>query len=452
MKNIEIAILFLFFLFQGYCQSSDIRRTYVWHFGNGNTIDFSSGSPQLLGGSKIFSHEGVASISDTCGNLLFYTNGDTIWNKNNQIMPNGLSILGPENYMSSTQGCLIVPQPENDSIYFVFTNDEAENYGQNGHRFSIVNMNLDGGLGDVVEKNNLLYPTSMEKLGATYHQNGTDIWVVSREVVLGNTDDDSYVSYLVSSSGVSNQPVYSYTGGKSGGTLGYLRFNHDGSRMAAAMNASFAHYIDTIDIYDFDNDQGIVLPEALKLTADTGSVYGLCFSPDNSKLYASFFRWDKQYSKVVQYDLTSGDQQTIQSSLTVLGEGNDIIFGAIQIRPDGKLFIGKANYYNSLSDSLSVVNEPNQLGVLCDFQRDGFFLDNLKMSGNIGLPNFMDSYLYYPFKEICDVASIEESKLSKKRKLIKVVDLMGRETEEKPNTILLYIYDDGTSEKRYRVE
>lgn len=38
------------------------------------------------------------------------------------------------------------------------------------------------------------------------------------------------------------------------------------------------------------------------------------------------------------------------------------------------------------------------------------------------------------------------------RKIIKVVDSMGRETEDIPNTFLIYQYSDGTSEKVFRVE
>lgn len=38
------------------------------------------------------------------------------------------------------------------------------------------------------------------------------------------------------------------------------------------------------------------------------------------------------------------------------------------------------------------------------------------------------------------------------KNLIKIVDLMGRETEGNPNTVLIYIYSDGTTEKVFRVE
>ena len=35
------------------------------------------------------------------------------------------------------------------------------------------------------------------------------------------------------------------------------------------------------------------------------------------------------------------------------------------------------------------------------------------------------------------------------KRLIKIVDLLGRETEFKPNTVLFYLFSDGTIEKKY---
>jgi hypothetical protein len=41
---------------------------------------------------------------------------------------------------------------------------------------------------------------------------------------------------------------------------------------------------------------------------------------------------------------------------------------------------------------------------------------------------------------------------SSKKEVVKIVDLLGRETKYAPNQTLLYIYDDGTAEKVFRVE
>lgn len=48
--------------------------------------------------------------------------------------------------------------------------------------------------------------------------------------------------------------------------------------------------------------------------------------------------------------------------------------------------------------------------------------------------------------------SINELFSSNKKELIRVIDLIGRETEDQPNTWLIYIYSDGTSEKVFRVD
>ncbi|MCY7408654.1 MAG: hypothetical protein LH473_00130, partial [Chitinophagales bacterium] len=74
--------------------------------------------------SPMSQREACAVMSDTAGNLLFYKDGDTIWNKNHQMMANGFGV-GCE---SSSNGAVIVPNPGNDSIYYLFTVDCWENF------------------------------------------------------------------------------------------------------------------------------------------------------------------------------------------------------------------------------------------------------------------------------------------------------------------------------------
>ncbi|MFT6499922.1 MAG: hypothetical protein ACJASQ_000029 [Crocinitomicaceae bacterium] len=45
-----------------------------------------------------------------------------------------------------------------------------------------------------------------------------------------------------------------------------------------------------------------------------------------------------------------------------------------------------------------------------------------------------------------------EDLIIKEVELIKVVDLMGRETEDIPNTLLMHVYSDGTTKKVFRVD
>ena len=51
---------------------------------------------------------------------------------------------------------------------------------------------------------------------------------------------------------------------------------------------------------------------------------------------------------------------------------------------------------------------------------------------------------------ICGVSSINEVPLEKQ--LLKIVDILGRESKPKKNTALFYIYSDGTVEKRIVIE
>lgn len=70
------------------------KEANMWYFGNNAGVDFNSGSPIAFSGSAMTQLEGCASISDTAGNTLFYTNGALVWNRLNTQMPNGLDYSG----------------------------------------------------------------------------------------------------------------------------------------------------------------------------------------------------------------------------------------------------------------------------------------------------------------------------------------------------------------------
>ena len=55
------------------------------------------------------------------------------------------------------------------------------------------------------------------------------------------------------------------------------------------------------------------------------------------------------------------------------------------------------------------------------------------------------------FSTNCSVSGIDENKTPNKR-LLKVVDIFGRSIMPKPNIPLLYIFDDGTVEKRISIQ
>ena len=140
---------------------------------------FCSKDAVVIAGSAMDASEGSSSIADSCtGDLLFYTEGINVWNKNNSIMPNGSGLMGG---ISSIQPAIIIPSRSNANQYYVFTTNHTT-----GFRYSIVDMSLAGGLGDVLtgSKNTLLDASTSEGVTATMHSNCKDIWVVSHDKTL----------------------------------------------------------------------------------------------------------------------------------------------------------------------------------------------------------------------------------------------------------------------------
>jgi hypothetical protein len=131
---------------------------------------------------------------------LFASDGDSVWDRNFHGMPNGYGLGGRcSNYLSSgTQEALIIPKPGSDSLYYIFTTDCVEDTLYGGFRYSIVDMSLNIGDGDVILKNELLFFPATEKIACVKHLNNIDYWIVSHEYGTNN-----FYSYLLSSSGLS---------------------------------------------------------------------------------------------------------------------------------------------------------------------------------------------------------------------------------------------------------
>ena len=123
-----------------------------WYFGSRAGLNFNTSPPTPLTDGALETLEGCATISDSAGNLLFYTNGTLVWNRDHQVMPNGTGLLGED---TSTQSAIIVPNPQEPNLYYIFTVDglfpgENDPSALRGLNYSTVNMDLDGGLGDIV--------------------------------------------------------------------------------------------------------------------------------------------------------------------------------------------------------------------------------------------------------------------------------------------------------------
>ena len=363
------------------------KEANIWYFGHNAGLDFNSGVPVPLTNSVMNTDEGCASIADANGGLLFYTDGTFVWNKDHIQMPNGSGLLG---HKSSTQSGVIVPKPGSLNIYYIFTVDFTANPG--GIAYSEVDMNLDGGLGDVTAVKNIqLITPACEKITAVLHDNQQDIWVIGHAWNSAN-----YMSWLVSSTGVDTNPVISTVGSLTGSvgatdfnSIGYLKASAEGDRVAAA------HWYDLnrVEIFDFDNATG-QLSNPITLTGFTGSgCYGVEFAPSEPILYVTERTYD---GYLYQYDLSSNNQTTINNSRITL-DSFDGRWGAVQLGPDGRMYVSKRN-----SVHLGVINKPDILGVGCNYVDEGVYLGG-QLSW-IGLPSFIQSYFVlanFSFEGLC---------------------------------------------------
>jgi len=363
MVGLIKTILFILFTTQLYSQIPG--PTTNWYFGNNAGITFNSGTPIALTNGALFTAEGVATISDNSGNLLFYTDGVTVYNRNHLVMTNGMGLFGDA---SSTQSSIIVQKPGSTNIYYIFTSDN--DVGPNGICYSTVDMNLSGGLGAVTVKNTSLQSPSCEKLCVVRHCNNTDAWVISHD---WNTN--VFRAWSIDNSMVGNVQTWSSAGivpsGIPQSAYGQLKASSDGKKLAACYYGFAGSGANTLQIYDFNNLTGVVT-NAQTLATDQG-LYGCEFSPDNKVLYAGTIS-----RLLLQFNLCSNPISRYVISNTGLS-----IF-SLQLGPDGKIYVAKG------STSLSVINNPNVVGVGCGYSDLSVSLAG--RMGRFGLPNFASYY------------------------------------------------------------
>lgn len=408
-------ISFIIIITSGYIGFGQFNEANIWVFGRraGLNFNFPDGpQPYLEVSDNFITQEGCASIANINGNLMFYTDGQSVWNKNHETMENGTGLNGD---FSSTQSGIIVPKPNDPNIYYVFTVPyQGDPVGLN---YSVIDISLNGGLGKVVQKNIQLEKGTpvTEKVTAMKHANNEDIWVVTHKwetykVIGGDTaffPSDTLLAYLVTENGVQTPPVISKAGSKVGGnslnTVGYLKGSPSGDRLAMGVFHS-----DYYQLFDFDPYTGAV-SNPITFTGFKRA-YGIEFSPNSRYLYLSEEDdFDVLKMHIYQYDLLAGDSNAIKNSGLYIGFTTNNYFigrGALQVGPDQKIYIARANL-----PYLAVINNPNLRGAACEFDPEGIWLGATSYRTSLyGLPTFIQTYFAPPtfdYDHICNGDSTE---------------------------------------------
>lgn len=368
MKKINLVIIFLSAINFVFSQENTAN---IWYFADHAGVSFNTGIPLAITDGQTDIIEGCATLCDINGNLLFYTDGMNIWNRNHQVMPNGSGLMGNP---SATQSAVITPLPQSDGYYIVFTVDARENSLQNGLRYSIININLDQGLGDItIDKNILLSAPVSEKVTTVIKSNQSDFWVIAHE--WGN---NNFLSYSVTNNGVNTIPVVSSIGAvHSGGnpsyfhSIGCIKSNMNGDRIAVAnyRNSGF------FELFDFNEATGILSNVSTSLS-NFFRPYGVEFSPSGNYLYGSIDGEEYINGKVYQFDIT---QASPFNNPILVGSSTKHTPG-LQLGPNGKIYVSIKNH-----GYLGVINNPDSNGVNCNFIHDAVYLEG--KTAWRGLPN-----------------------------------------------------------------
>ena len=409
-KQCQIAYIFFWlslFFFSPYSYAQ--KQGNNWFFGNHAGVNFNSGSAvAVTGGATDGTNnmEGTATISDTAGKLLFYTDGQTVWNRNHVTMGNGTGLMGNA---SATQSAVIVPHPTSLDTFFIFTVDDCQHNLANGLRYSIVRMSLNGGLGGVTSmKNILLSPSGVpvaEKITAVKHCNNEDIWVIGHGY--GSTYGKNFYAWLITPSGINTTPVISsvgtvHRGSRSapyngvGNARGYMKASTNGSRIALAITFDGApdnqdpntSTNGSFEIFDFNYTTGAVTnPIKFGPSSNYKGAYGVEFSPGGTYLYGSTWGNYGSPRSIYQWNLKAGTVTAIQNSATLIATANPNP-GAMQLASNGKIYIVKDQNPNGYLDC---INNPNNGGSTCTYQNNALFLLNTRY-GRLGLPTFIQSF------------------------------------------------------------
>jgi gliding motility-associated-like protein len=351
-----------------FAQSFLRKENNVW-MNNGEGLDFNSGSPQHLPSSWQSPHLGKssASICDAHGNLLFYTDGNIVWNKHNDVMPGGWDINNNANLASNTyfiepvfgissftfDGVVIMPMPGSSHKYYIFSSPllwTVNSIGlysgiwQGKLYCTVVDMELNNNLGGIVagQRGRIIAEGMAGNLHAVTGED-CNYWLVG----FGSGGD--YKAFNITAAGIDTIPVLSTLTPPLSPTVSELNLSPNRLRSGMALT-------DEVQICDFDPATGQFSND---ISIGAQNCKYLSFSPNSSLAY---------FSGVIglrQYNLAS-----LATPFTLLTFNNITAFeydAPLRLASNGKIYL---SYSHSLpvtgTESVAAhIQQPNTFGIGC---------------------------------------------------------------------------------------
>lgn len=386
MKNSLLLIGLILISVTGFSQ----KEAYNWLFGNKAFIKFHSGAPTNYGGNAMINQQNTVSMSGPMGNLIFYSNGKYVWNAGNVYMPNGSGLNGSPVY---NQAAIAFEAPGHPNKYYLVT------AGDDGCYYSIIDMSLQGGLGDVdINFKNVFIPGTERTRGvimATKHANNEDVWVIVRSL---DGDPNRLLAYRVDKNGF-RAPVYTDALESHGTDVNFCmsKISPNGKYYVYSAATWSEAQPRTFELYTFNNVNGTFTPLFTFLPIDDREyrVNGFDFSADGKFFYTTLMAAEGTVVKqaIKQFDLRvtpSSYENFERSSFFVHQEDVQNGYCSMQLAPDGKIYIAQDT--DKKREYLSRIGKPQLSGSQpCSFEKDTVKLTTGE--SKFGLPLFMPSYL-----------------------------------------------------------
>ena len=396
-------VLLLFCVILLSCGVYAQRETYNWFFGANCGLTWNETRSYAAIGmntanttlhdlpktitSSIATSEGCFSLSDRSGQVLFYSDGISIWNKENNPMPNANGSL--TGHSSSTQSGIIIPYPKAHNKYIAITLGQGVT---NNLSYSVIDMTLENGLGDVTNEKNIKFLGHGGLLGETVtavrHANKADYWVVA----VGRGNPTYFNAWLVTKDGPQvASPVTSFQSpltNTATNPCGYFKFSPNGKHFAWQ-----AYNVPNIVYGDFDTNTGIF--SNVKSKSVPAAIYGnwgysLEFSNSGKYLYLS---WPNAAGAgvtsfqsalaVFNFEDLLVSSATNYIKLLVHPSGSNVSYGALQMGPDGRMYCGR-----TYTDGMYVIDNPEDPENLRVYRLDNFVNGTVLL----GLPSFTSAW------------------------------------------------------------
>jgi hypothetical protein len=380
MKKVTLIILITIACFKADSQNQGVNNWWIMGYEGfygalpfGNTfIDFNSGIPVLSHTylEMEFRHT-HANISDAQGNLLFYTNGYYIADATHDTMMNG-SGINPSSYTSYfsdglgiPQANIILPIPGSSNLY-AFIHSTADKYP--GYTcsynlyYSVIDMNLNGGLGSVTIKNQIILTDSLNygKITAVKHANGRDWWIICHRI-----RSSLFYKFLLTPFTLQGPYLQNIGNNDRRTGAGQAVFSPDGKRYAHFWMSSGTQ-IGNLEIFNFSRCTGLLdSVTQIFLNYENGYQVGVAFSPNSNVLYVS------NVFHVYQFDLTAANIPASMDTVATYDGFLDsyppwpalpTLFALTALAPDGKIYITTGNsthYFHS-------IDNPDVIGTGCN--------------------------------------------------------------------------------------